>query len=211
MASHPGEGMENPFGLGHLFQPPSGPVQRQIIRWRMRATALTQDVLPGIDLNNQEQVKRYQAIMTEVEMLRVCAQQLAIECRLERCPACGGAGFIYTETDCGGCSGYPGIDHEPACGKEPCPFDCPVTPDEPSRLREENIKLAQIQAPVNDPEFDRLKEQFLAAVRHERDWYATHAPEVEFVSPYPGKEMPPAEVTGFRPDDEHVREVDPEG
>ena len=27
--------------------------------------------------------------------------------------------------DCGGCSGYPGIKHEPACGYEPNP-DCPL-------------------------------------------------------------------------------------
>lgn len=31
--------------------------------------------------------------------------------------------------DCGGCSGYPGIKHEPACGYEQHP-DCPIHPPE---------------------------------------------------------------------------------
>jgi hypothetical protein len=43
-----------------------------------------------------------------------------------RCPDCGGTGITYVETDCGGCSGYPGIAHEPTCGTEPCPRGCEV-------------------------------------------------------------------------------------
>lgn len=39
----------------------------------------------------------------------------------EVCHGCGGKGWIYTDHgDCGGCSGYPGILHEPTCGTEPC-------------------------------------------------------------------------------------------
>jgi hypothetical protein len=43
-----------------------------------------------------------------------------------KCPDCQGTGIVHVETDCGGCSGYPGIKHEPACGVEPCPRGCEV-------------------------------------------------------------------------------------
>jgi len=35
------------------------------------------------------------------------------------CPLCNGSGAVDVETGCGGCSDYPGIAHEPACGVEP--------------------------------------------------------------------------------------------
>lgn len=52
-----------------------------------------------------------------------------------RCPDCNDTGVIWFDTGtpgtplyCGGCSGYPGIRHEPACGTEPCPNGCPYVP-----------------------------------------------------------------------------------
>jgi hypothetical protein len=43
-----------------------------------------------------------------------------------KCQECRDTGIVYVDTDCGGCSGYPGIQHEPACGVEPCPRGCEV-------------------------------------------------------------------------------------
>jgi hypothetical protein len=47
-------------------------------------------------------------------------------CGSTECPDCQGTGVVHVETGCGGCSGYPGIAHEPACGREPCPRGCEV-------------------------------------------------------------------------------------
>lgn len=52
-----------------------------------------------------------------------------------KCSECNDTGIVWFDVDtpgtphyCGGCSGVIGIRHEPACGTEPCPNDCPVVP-----------------------------------------------------------------------------------
>jgi hypothetical protein len=57
--------------------------------------------------------------------------------KVTKCPDCQGTGIVYAETGCGGCSGYPGITHEPTCGVEPCPRGCDVPATATSQERQE--------------------------------------------------------------------------
>lgn len=42
-----------------------------------------------------------------------------------RCGECDTRGALFVgHGTCRGCSGYPGIEHEPTCGLEPCPNGC---------------------------------------------------------------------------------------